>query len=285
MDIIAAQNDLTDLAAALTNVPPLAGFLGDPNSLLTLFAPTNDAIATIADQWALYQAPEFSLHLLDTLLYHVSPGNAFLQADLTDGRVLPTGEGEMEDLIVGITQIGTVLATEAFRNPNITVGAAALIQQFDFRSENGVLHKIGQAVLLPTWAFVDLVGGLQRVESSFSTLIELIVTGGAEATFRAFQNTTLIAPSNAAWAALGTVDELLSPANIASTTAALNYHVVTQVYNFQVAGTTTLPTLLNGASIEATLNQRLFFDGIESTVFFLTQSGYIYQVETVLTPP
>ncbi|SMD42647.1 Uncaracterized surface protein containing fasciclin (FAS1) repeats [Aquiflexum balticum DSM 16537] len=131
VDIAVGSPDHTTLVAAVTAAGLVETLSG--TGPFTVFAPTNAAFAALPDGTvANLLKPESKDQLTSVLTYHVVSGNV-MAADLSDGQVVKTLNGQ--DLTVSIKD-GKVMINGA------TVTAA------DLAGSNGVIHVV-DAVLLP----------------------------------------------------------------------------------------------------------------------------------------
>jgi uncharacterized surface protein with fasciclin (FAS1) repeats len=131
VDIAVGSPDHTTLVAAVTAAGLVETLSG--TGPFTIFAPTNAAFAALpAGTVDNLLKPESKEQLTGVLTYHVVSGNV-MAADLSDGQVVKTLNGQ--DLKVSIKD-GKVMINGA------TVTAA------DLAGSNGVVHVI-DAVLLP----------------------------------------------------------------------------------------------------------------------------------------
>ena len=131
VDIAVGSADHTTLVAAVTAAGLVETLSG--TGPFTVFAPTNAAFAALpAGTVDNLLKPESKDQLTSVLTYHVVSGNV-MAADLSDGQVVKTLNGQ--DLTVSIKD-GKVMINGA------TVTAA------DLAGSNGVIHVV-DAVLLP----------------------------------------------------------------------------------------------------------------------------------------
>jgi uncharacterized surface protein with fasciclin (FAS1) repeats len=131
VDIAVGSPDHTTLVAAVTAAGLVETLSG--TGPFTVFAPTNAAFAALPDGTVdNLLKPESKDQLTSVLTYHVVSGNV-MAADLSDGQVVKTLNGQ--DLTVSIKD-GKVMINGA------TVTAA------DLAGSNGVIHVV-DAVLLP----------------------------------------------------------------------------------------------------------------------------------------
>lgn len=131
VDIAISSPDHTTLVAAVTAAGLVETLSG--TGPFTIFAPTNDAFAALpAGTVDNLLKPESKDQLTSVLTYHVVAGNV-MAADLSDGQVVKTLNGQ--DLTVSIKD-GKVMINGA----NVTAA--------DLAGSNGVIHVV-DAVLLP----------------------------------------------------------------------------------------------------------------------------------------
>ncbi|AXJ02402.1 transforming growth factor-beta-induced protein [Cyclonatronum proteinivorum] len=128
VEIAVANEEFSTLVSALQSAELVAALEGE--GPFTVFAPTNDAFAAIAEVVETL-TPE---QLTNVLLYHVLDTRV-LSGDITDGIEVPTLL-EGQNLTVNVVDGNVVI------NGNATVIAA------DVEGRNGVIHVI-DAVLVP----------------------------------------------------------------------------------------------------------------------------------------
>jgi uncharacterized surface protein with fasciclin (FAS1) repeats len=128
-DLAVATPSLSTLVTALTTAE-LAETLADENAEYTVFAPNDDAFGKLpAGTVESLLLPESRATLTQILTYHVVSSAAFA-ADLSDGQVITTLEGQ--DLTVSIEN-DTVFIVDA-------KGGRAQVITADVRASNGVVH-------------------------------------------------------------------------------------------------------------------------------------------------
>merc|ERR1711937_423370 len=161
VDTAASVPEFSTLVAAL-NASGLVDALSDPSTKLTVFAPTNDAFATLFSDFNVTAEEVLANQkfLSDVLKYHVV-GDVKAFADLTDGETLPTLL-EGESLGVNTTTVsspiygafGFPLGTQTSEAVTIIGGeTSATIQQGNVWTCNAVIQVI-DAVLVPQSAVV-----------------------------------------------------------------------------------------------------------------------------------
>ncbi len=194
-----ATPDLSTLVTALT-AADLVGTLSGPGPF-TVFAPVNSAFAAVPADVLQRLLETGNVNILSKVLrYHVVPGRV-LASDLREGQVVTTVEG---------TTLRITLAGGARVNN-------ARITTTDIETGNGVVHLI-DAVMTESLDVVDVA-----TIRGFSSLVNAVATAGLVNALRgngAGQGITVFAPTNAAFAALGTL-----PAN-PTLTSVLTAHVV-----------------------------------------------------------
>lgn len=126
----AGTADLSTLVAALT-AGELVEVFQAPGSY-TVFAPTNEAFATIQPTVDVLLQAENKDKLQSVLKYHVVSGT-FFATDLQDGQELTTLQGE--------------LLKVTLKDGKVLIGDAEVVSA-DVEASNGVVHVIGK-VLVP----------------------------------------------------------------------------------------------------------------------------------------
>lgn len=184
--------------------------LADPNAELTVFAPTDNAFELLALELGRRPTNEIlnsqtvlaGILLYHTLPYTLSSDELIRQLDDRNGFVtLPTAQGQALD----------VLQTDA--GISIDGVAELVIEQLDIPASNGVVHVI-DAVLLPeagTVAEVLQMNYAEAEQPEFTALLDAV--GSADASVLAYLGAldnefVLLAPTDAAFAGLGTVEDL-----------------------------------------------------------------------------
>ncbi|SIR02939.1 fasciclin domain-containing protein [Maribacter ulvicola] len=146
VEIAVETDDLSLLVDALVQAD--AGLVETLNGAgpFTVFAPTNDAFATLLDtlgeeytSLADFDTETEKELLVSILTYHVVSGTAAFSTDLSDGQSIATFQGE--NIGVNIKENGAVHIEDASEN-NASVVMA------DVEASNGVVHVINK-VLLP----------------------------------------------------------------------------------------------------------------------------------------
>jgi len=137
-----ALQSLVDAVVAADLVPALS----DPSTTYTVFAPTNEAFASLLDTLGVETVDDIDTDTLTKVLkYHVVPVAA-LSTDLTDSQVLDTldvPETLTVDLSLRATPLGIVQDVNL-----IGVGSTATVIAPNLPAGNNVVHVVDE-VLLP----------------------------------------------------------------------------------------------------------------------------------------
>merc|ERR1712113_944484 len=136
VELAFSEPDLSSLVDAVV-AADLVPALSDPSTTYTVFAPTNEAFASLLDTLGVETVDDIDTDVLTKVLkYHVAPVAA-LSTDLTDGQVLDTldvPETLTVDLSDGVKIVG--------------IGSTATVIAPDNLAGNNVVHVIDE-VLLP----------------------------------------------------------------------------------------------------------------------------------------
>ena len=274
-DIVRDEADLSMLEVAMNQTGILALF-EDPTDALTLFAPTNDAFATLGD-FSVYFEPEFGLHLIDILAYHASFNTALQSSQLGQNLTITTGQRLGEQLRVDINN-GVLLQTQALRNGEIV--APTTLTDVDREASNGFVHKV-DSVLLPEFFFLNGLQLLDKFSDRYSSARAQLARTGLENTV--LQETgTILVPNNDAITSLGDPNAL--PVSVLETV--LRYHLLPDTFNFMngVNGQQ-LDTNLDGDRVTYGDQNGFFFQTVEALGYFLYGDGIVYELSSVMIPP
>lgn len=289
-DVVQADPDLSILekfVVAANLQTPLSTV--DP---LTVFAPVNVAFnASLGADYAnmLLTDPDFGLHLRDLLFNHATDAAAYTNQDLTNGLQIDT-LGNEPVTVDAVTLPGRIYLDTFAEELGFDTGGGVLKFRGYQTTSNGVLHKV-HAVLVSLWFYFDLLD-LLEVVPVFSKLRELIGVAGMEATI-ARNYTTLVAPTNAAWATLPQPVLNFLIGNPAALREVLEYNLIDRVIDFRnyPLGDTTFSTI-QGQPLVMTKTQpvpggpyNLYFDGATASTYYLAKYNVLYQIGEVLFPP
>lgn len=155
-------------------------------SSYTVFAPRNSAFDALANgestkdlYTALTTDDDYTEHLKQLLLYHVV-GKSIESSRITDGAIESL---QGEDL-------------ELTTNGGIKVNEANVIDPFDIKANNGIIHTI-DSILLPSFATSDIVD-IATTNENFSVLAAAVVKAGLVDALRGAK-LTVLAPTNQAF--------------------------------------------------------------------------------------
>jgi len=178
------------IAQGLTYLPKLLTAAGMTVAVktqyITLFAPTDGAIAALGDDMLdQLLMPENSKMLHNILLYHVLNGT-FTSTNLfaTPSSSRKTLEGESVSLAV---------------NPFPTVDGNSVLKA-DIPAINGFVHVVDHILIPPLYRNMSVLQLLAN--DGFSQFVQLIALAGLNSTFLPPHQVTVFAPNDAAWSAL-----------------------------------------------------------------------------------
>ena len=279
VDLALASPDLTTLVTAL-QAADLVSALADEDALFTVFAPTDEAFAALGED-AIAALLADTDALTNVLLYHVVAGAA---VDSIDATAL---YGEM------VTMLNEADVTIDVRDGELYINDSKVIIK-DIPATNGIIHVIDMVLIPeseeaaePTGTIVDIA----LADPQFSTLVtaleaaDLVETLADEtAVF------TVFAPTDDAFALLGTdtINSLL--ADVPTLTNILTYHVIGD----QAVDAATAISLdgsdvemLNGDTVSVSVQDDVLYinDSAVIAADVVATNGVIHVIDAVLTPP
>ena len=278
VDLALASPDLTTLVTAL-QAADLIGALADEDALFTVFAPTDDAFAALGDD-AIAALLADTEALTNVLLYHVI-GEAAV--DSIDATAL---YGQM------VTMLNEADVTIDVRDGEVYINASKVIIK-DIPATNGIIHVIDM-VLIPESEEADPTGTIVDIalaDPQFSTLVTALETAGLVATLSDETAVfTVFAPTDDAFALLGTdtINSLL--ADVPTLTDILTYHVIGD----QAVDAATAISLdgsdvemLNGDTVSVSVQDGTLYlnDSAVIAADIVATNGVIHVIDAVLTPP
>lgn len=253
----------------------------------TVFAPTNEAFTNLpAGTVDTLLKPENKAQLVKILEYHVVPG-AYKIADLHDGQVLTTVEGDT----LKVTKQG---------NTTYINGVAIIIP--DVVDSNGVTQVIGSVLLPPTNGASNngvMVGGALMTSDkdivqnalaakNVTTVVTAVKAAGLVSTLESTGPFTVFAPDNNAFSKLpsGTVDTLLMPANKQKLVDILTYHVVKGAYTISDLQDGQTLTAVDGKTLTVHKKDGLVMinNAVILTPDVISSNGVTHVIDTVLMP-
>lgn len=270
VDIVVGSPEHTTLASLVTQAD-LVKTLSSCTDTYTLFAPANNAFASLGGAADKYLTPDFSQHLVDILAYHLVDGKV-TSADLALGEVNMANGGSSE-----ITSLSP---------PKIN--SASIIAPFDISASNGVVHST-DAVLLPTSVTSDIVD-IASSADAFSTLVNLVVDADLVDTLKGEGPFTVFAPTNAAFEELSeeTVTFLTSAEGKDQLIDILTYHVVPGVVYASDVSNSGEVTMANGdiATVMKEVDSGAITVNDANVVLpqILASNGVIHPIDKIILP-
>ena len=266
VDTAIAAGSFNTLAAALQAADLVDALKGE--GPFTVFAPTDEAFAKLpAGTVETLLKPENKAQLQAVLLYHVVPGKAVAK-DVVGKPAWATLNGQ---------QINIATKGESPMVDN------AKIVSTDVMASNGVIHVI-DTVILPETKNIPQVA---EAAGSFTTLLAAVKAAGLAETLMGEGPFTVFAPTDEAFAALGsTVQDLLKPENREALTGILTYHVVPgRVFAAQAKTLSEAPTV-NGQTlpIKAKYGDLMVGNAKVVAADIDASNGVIHVIDGVLIP-
>jgi transforming growth factor-beta-induced protein len=283
----AATKDIVDTAVAAGSFKTLAAALGAAGLVETLkgagpftvFAPTDAAFAKLpAGTVESLLKPENKGQLQAILTYHVVAGRVPASTVVTlNGKTAKTVNGA--DVKIKVDG-STVFVNDS------------KVTTVDVAASNGIIHIIDTVLLPPAPAAVPVANNAISVakDAGLTTLVAAVDAAGLTATLQGPGPFTIFAPDNTAFALVGqeTLADLLKPANKATLTSILTYHVVAG--KFTAADIVKLP----GHKLKTINGKELSFrvDGtklrVNNSVVLkgdvIVGNGVVHVIDTVLLP-
>jgi len=275
-EIAAGDENFSTLVTAL-DAADLVGTLASDGAF-TVFAPTNAAFDALGD--TLNDVLADSELLTKVLLYHV-----------VDGKVLSP-----DALALAGSEVETLSGDKialSVEGPHLYINNA-MVTAVDIEASNGVIHVI-DAVLLPPTEMADDMGeelgtivDIAVSDERFTTLVAALQQADLVGTLAEEGNFTVFAPTNDAFAALGSdLDAVLADNELL--TKVLLYHVLDGAVMSETAIT------LDGQEV-ATLSGDSFGISLRDGNLYINDSmviiadleasnGVIHVIDAVLLPP
>ncbi len=276
VEVATANGSFTTLLGAAT-AAGLDTVLSDPTATLTVFAPTDEAFATLDAR------PDVDLSLISNDVL----GNILLQHVI--GRDVPGTEVLTSPTLT--TEAKLPLVVDATGSP-ITVGDADLSSLIDVPATNGRIHVMDEVIVPPTTLEVAAA-----IPDSFSSLVAAVNQSAAAsptvrdaldpATLTGADPITVFAPNNDAFTASGIDLTTISDNEldrILSHHAAVGQVLSTDLQNGQVITTLNGSITVNvtGGSVSLTDESGNTVNVIDTDI--RTRSGVIHVIDGVLIP-
>lgn len=273
----AADKDIVDTAIDAGKFKTLAAALGAAGLVetmkgagpFTVFAPTDEAFAKLpAGTVAELIKPENKAKLTAILTYHVVSGKV-MAADVVKVKGAVSLNGQRIDVAVA--------------DGSVSVDKSKVLAT-DIACSNGVIHII-DTVLMPA---TENIPAVATKAGSFKTLLAAVKAAGLVETLSGTGPFTVFAPTDDAFAKLGTtVADLLKPENKAKLASILTYHVVSGRVYSEAAVEAKAAKTVQGDSIKITANDKGAFvnDAKIVATDIDASNGVIHVIDTVLLPP
>ena len=247
----------------------LAEFLSTENNL-TVFAPTDDAFATLLSDLGLSSLDDIpTADLASILTYHVIGAKA-MSSDLSTGYFSTLSSFDDNNITMYIeTESGVMI------NNSVSVTTA------DIEASNGVIHVVDKVILPPT------VVNIALANDNFTTLVQAVLKAGLVDALNAEGPFTVFAPTNAAFEALfaqlgvSGIDDLTAE----QLTPILLYHVVpgNVVSTELTAGE--VPTLNSNSNLSIDLSSGVKINDSEVVAADIQgANGVVHVINKVLVP-
>jgi transforming growth factor-beta-induced protein len=286
VDVASADEDLSILVEAVVH----AGLVDTLSSAgpFTVFAPTNDVWTeglTNPDDITVLD-PEI---LKQVLLYHTVAGT-YTAADITDGLILTTVQGETIEFSID----GDV----------VMINGNVMITETDILASNGVIHTVDNFLFPqstePTTedpsdpvsapSKTETLGTIVDVASAdedLSILVEAVVHAGLVDTLSSAGPFTVFAPTNAVWTEALANPEDITELDVDILTEVLLYHTVAGTYTAADITDGLILTTVQGETIEFSIdgdavmiNGNVMITGTD----ILASNGVIHTIDGILFP-
>jgi transforming growth factor-beta-induced protein len=275
-----AEGNLSKIVAAADAAGMMPSMQGQ--EALTFLAPSDAAMADMADEMAELMQPANREQLTEFMKAHMVPSKMLAEQM---SAAATTGSGTVTNLL-GET---LSLATD---NGKLTINGAA-VEKANVTASNGVLHVFSAPIWRPS------VFGIVRAVPQLDTLEAAIRAAGLQDVLRKHESRyTLFAPTNRAFEQLLrdlnlTAEQLLQ--NKPLLTQVLTYHVLaTRVFSFQIQDDSIAATV-QGQSIRFDTRGPRFFPSVtltdaqnrQSQVVFpnlAARNGVVHLIDRVILP-
>lgn len=273
VDAALATPELSTLVTAL-DAAGLVGALADEAKTYTVFAPLNSAFDKI-DGAALNALLADTPALTDVLTYHVLDGAA---VDSITAISLTGTEATMLN--------GDPLLVTA-RGGKLLVNNSEVVTR-DIVTKNGTVHLIDKVLMPPMQTIVDTA----VADGRFTTLVAALQATGLDAVLADRSQTfTVFAPTDDAFAKLGTetINGLL--ADLPTLSNILLYHVVADAEvnaeaALAAAASNAMVTMANGSDVALKIMDGALYVNDSKVIItdIQTDNGIIHVVDTVIVP-
>lgn len=276
LELAQSTESLSTLEAAVGNYDDLVAALGDEDASLTVFAPTDDAFATLLEVLGYSGLDDIPADLLKQVLQYHVVGSAALSTDLSDGQSLQTLlEGESVTVSINGSTVMINMSTVTTANIEAT---------------NGVVHII-DAVLVPSFVPVSDIVELAVATEDLSVLVQAL-TKFDDLVAALSDNSgqfTVFAPTNEAFLdLLGIVgQEELDDIPESVLRRVLEYHVIsgTVALSSDLSDGQEIATMLTDESVTVSTGSEVMIDNATVTMADITAvNGVVHIIDAVLVP-
>ncbi|CZT50027.1 related to TGF beta induced protein ig-h3 precursor [Rhynchosporium secalis] len=275
VEVLAANNGtLSALTTLISSQPDLVQSLSQAKNI-TILAPSNAAIAAFLNSTAGVAAASNPGAVAALLSYHVLSGSypasaftntsQFIPTLLTDPAYSNVTGGQVVDAKVEGETVS--IFTGLISDSNVTAA--------DVKFDGGVVHVINKLLTVPPSA------SNSAVALGLTSLAGALTTANLVSTVDGLKDVTIFAPSNEAFAALGSAN-----ISIEALTSTLTYHVVQGTVGYStLLSNTTLPTV-NGGNVTITVvNDNVYVNAAKVTIpDVLVAGGVVHVIDSVLNP-
>ena len=257
----AVYGGLDELVGAVTAADPaVVDLLSSPGDY-TVFAPTDDAFAAIADVAStLDQAA-----LTDVLSYHVFPARVPSDAvpAMADSALINAGG-------YGVTALFDT-------SDGVVINGYSTVVIADIKTTNGIVHVVDSVLLPPN--IVD-----HAVAAGLTSLLDTVgaANGDVAGSLTGPSSKTVFAPTNDAFADIADVAATLNENQLRKV---LLYHVVPAYAASGDVTTGSVPTFLDDQTLDVVVDGGVFVNGAEVVIADVhATNGVVHIVDAVLIP-
>ncbi len=274
VDVAVANEDFSILVEAVTKAG-LVDALANPNTSLTVFAPTDAAFSALLTELGASSLDDISDEVLTSvLLYHVL-GEQKTAAQLNDGYYSTLAAGPAEGLTLSLYKSGAKLNNRA----EITTA--------NVMADNGIIHVIDKVVLPLS------ITGHAVANPVFSSLAAAVVKADLDETLASDAvSFTVFAPVNAAFDQLFTdLEVTLEDLTAEDLTPILLYHVIDALVPSSAVSSGYFPTLASAfgenVSLGISVEDGVVLNGSSNVVAVdvVATNGVIHAIDEVLLQP
>ncbi|KAG1668914.1 hypothetical protein FOA52_016083 [Chlamydomonas sp. UWO 241] len=282
--VASGVSELSTLVEALAEAPELLAAASDPDSVLTVIAPTNEAFTAALAELNLTKAELFADTALLTrvLQYHII------------GSIIETDAATLSGVSVPTLLPGANVTFQLLADGSVLVNSANVLTA-NVTAGKSIVHIV-DAVLIPPPEPVTIASVAATVPE-FSILLSAVAASPTilAAATDPSTSVTVLAPTNAAFEAAlfaldMTAEELLADTELLTTI--LSYHIVPTVFASTAATAEglTLPTLLDGTTVSVKLvDGNVVINDVATVVapFDVDVGGrsIVHAIDAVLLPP